>query len=148
MLFRFTSNLFCFVFINLTIFITFGLISASYTDINAKFEVNYEAGVQEVIYINFNSVKGQLKYFGYDKNKQIFDARQLNGWFLRWGNFYVFPALVTYSPFTPRYLDVKAYYIKDVANKGYILLNHQRGVHMTKERVAISLKGIFSPLKK
>ena len=143
-LFRVGLSTLSFLLLGLILFISFGTLSALGTKLNVRLEANYEGGVEEVLKVKFNKAKGQITYIGYDKDGALYDVRQLNGWFFRWGNYYVFPCMITYSPFTPSYFDIKAYYIRESSPGNYILLNHQRGVHMTNDKDIFSLKGAFT----
>ncbi|CAH7330489.1 hypothetical protein VCHA53O464_220056 [Vibrio chagasii] len=143
-LFSFSLKILSVLLLGVILFISFGALSALGTKLNIKFEANYEGGVEEVLEVKFNKAKGQITYFGYDKYGALYDVRQLNGWFFRWGKYYVFPCMITYSPFMPSYFDIKAYYIKETSLGSYILLNHQRGVHMTNDKGIFSLKGAFT----
>lgn len=134
----------CLLLSGLMAFILFGVLSASYTSFNVNFKVADTEGGEEFFKVNFNRVKGQATYLGYDENSNLYDTRQFNGWFLRWIDFYVFISLVTESPFSPRYLSFDAYYIKEVSFGKYVLLNHQRGVRLTSDHRIVPLKGIFS----
>lgn len=143
-LFKVSSNIVCFLLLALMLFIMYGFLSASLTNFNVNFKVSDVNGGEEVLRIKFNRIKGQATYLGYDKDENLYDTRQFNGWFLRWSSFYVFLSWVTDSPFSPRYFKFDAYYIKQEFPGKYILLNHQRGVRFNSDRQAVPLKGIFS----
>ena len=143
-LFKVSSDIVGFLLLALMIFIMYGFLSASLTNFNVNFKVSDVNGGEEVLRIKFNRIKGQATYLGYDKDENLYDTRQFNGWFLRWSNFYVFLSWVTDSPFSPRYFKFDAYYIKQEFPGKYILLNHQRGVRFNSDRQAVTLKGIFS----
>ncbi|MEC7307322.1 hypothetical protein [Vibrio crassostreae] len=143
-LFKVSRDIAWFLLVGLMIFISLGFLNASFTNFNVNFKVSDITGGEEVLRIKFNRIKGQVTYLGYDKEENIYDTRQFNGWFLRWSNFYIFLSWVTESPFSPRYFSFDAYYIKEELPGKYVLLNHQRGVRLTEDHRSVPLKGIFS----
>lgn len=142
-LFRVGISILSFALLGFMIFMAVGILSAIGTQFNVELKANYECGVEEVLSVKFNKAKGQITYFGYDEHGDLYDVRQFNGWFLKWGNYYVFPSRVTYSPLSPPYFDIKAYYIQEVSLGKYVLLSHQRSIHVTNNKEVFPLRGGF-----
>lgn len=141
---KLATSVICIFIFSVSLFFFIGAIGGAFTKLNIDLSSTYESGRKETLRVRFNNINGQVTFLGSNRNSEVIVAVQYNGWFFRWGNVYLFPAIYSESSLGSIGLRVKVFYIEEISDNNYLLLSHMRGVYLVDGKASIPLKGIFS----